>query len=365
MAGIGRDATRTANSIKARFAEESSKAETQYAQDRADIVKDSGEEIRKIEQEHQEDLRQLTKEHNENMSSLLSDRDALGLVKEQQRFDDARAEKEREVNQEIAERRRDTAMRLQELSAQFAQERTERQRQYAEDIKENAIQAADRRKEAAAQYQAEIKQARDAQAQKLKELADASAKERTNRRSQFIAQLNDINVNLLGEKNLKSTYYNAMLADATAFITAYRARLNLNTGTTTPTTSSGSTASGGSSLTQTITSLASSTWDALADTFSGLFGGTRDAGGYASRGLYKMAWDGKKEFVMSNATTRAAEQVIGGQLTQESLMRVLSMGDRKSINYQDQRRFNSGMSARDRRAIRNDTQQLLEGLVRD
>ncbi len=62
---------------------------------------------------------------------------------------------------------------------------------------------------------------------------------------------------------------------------------------------------------------------------------------------------------------KAAEEMIGGQLTQDRLMAALSNGRDKNINYTDQRRFNSGTSARDRREMYNETKTLLEDLVRN
>jgi len=78
--------------------------------------------------------------------------------------------------------------------------------------------------------------------------------------------------------------------------------------------------------------------------------------------MYRLAENGR-EFVLNNKVTNAAEKIIGGRLTQDSLIAALS-SSRSNVNYSDQRRFNSGISAGDRRAIRNDTQTLLEDLIR-
>jgi hypothetical protein len=61
-----------------------------------------------------------------------------------------------------------------------------------------------------------------------------------------------------------------------------------------------------------------------------------------------------REFVMSNRTTKAAENIIGGTLTQQRLLQALSGGGKK-VSYYDARRFDASVSANDRRIIRNET----------
>jgi hypothetical protein len=304
------------------FSESSRQAEINYAQARANIIKDTGEEIQRIEEQHQENIRKMTLEHNQRVEDLTASRDALGLVKEQRRFDQDLAESERETNQQIAQRRRDTAIRLQELAVEFAVERAQRLAQFEQNLAENEERRQEELKEAAVAHQAELKQIREQRAAQLRELQEGLNAERLRRREVFIAEIRDLDSALLGERNLKAKYYNLMLADAEKWLAAYRAKLAGSTGTT-----------GGSIP-------------------------TRDAGGYAERGIYRIAWNGAREFVMSGQTTRAAERVIGGQLTQQSLMRAIASG-RGNVTWNDHRRFDSRLSLADRDAILEDTKQIL------
>ena len=59
-----------------------------------------------------------------------------------------------------------------------------------------------------------------------------------------------------------------------------------------------------------------------------------------------------REFVLNNQTTRAAENMMGGQLSQQRLLSGLGGG--RSISYHDYRRTDSSVSASDRRMLRND-----------
>ena len=84
----------------------------------------------------------------------------------------------------------------------------------------------------------------------------------------------------------------------------------------------------------------------------------RAEGGYMPTGLYNVSEGGKREFALNNSTTKAAEQMIGGQLTQDRLLSALSGGRR--ITYNDQRRIDSRLSTSDRRLIRDD---IINGLA--
>lgn len=100
----------------------------------------------------------------------------------------------------------------------------------------------------------------------------------------------------------------------------------------------------------------------IASAIGGLLRGKQAAGGYANKsGLY-MRGEAGKEFVINNSTTRAAESVIGGTLTQERLLQALAGGGRK-VSYYDARRFDASVSANDRRMIANETILAITGAL--
>lgn len=98
----------------------------------------------------------------------------------------------------------------------------------------------------------------------------------------------------------------------------------------------------------------------LAAAISNLFRGKQAAGGYATKqGLYMRGEQGR-EFVMNNSTTKAAESVLGGTLSQQRLMAALGG---KRITYTDNRRIDASLSANQRRQIANDTLGILSGAI--
>jgi hypothetical protein len=82
---------------------------------------------------------------------------------------------------------------------------------------------------------------------------------------------------------------------------------------------------------------------------------SKDMGGYTSPGLYMM----HDEFVLSPSSTRAAEKMMRGRLNQDNVLAMLSGGGgAANITINDHRRFDSRLSPEDRRAIRQDNENL-------
>lgn len=72
------------------------------------------------------------------------------------------------------------------------------------------------------------------------------------------------------------------------------------------------------------------------------------AGGYAGPGMYELG-EGGREFVLSNATTTAAEGLLGGSLTQRDLLAAMAsggLGGQRNINYNPQYNFSERDDAR-------------------
>lgn len=96
--------------------------------------------------------------------------------------------------------------------------------------------------------------------------------------------------------------------------------------------------------------------EAMKQGLIGLVLGGRATGGYVDNGVYRMGEKGR-EFVLNASTTRAAENVMGGQLTQQRAMSAFGGGRR--IEYHDNRRIDSSLSQNDRRVIRSDVMDAL------
>ncbi len=311
-------------SITADYQKSAMQSEQNYASQRAQIVRDGGVAIQDIEARHQENLRKLTEEHNQKVADLVAGRDALGLVREMRDFDKRKSEMERDANQEIAARRRDLAIRLADLAKAHQQERAQRLSDYKEQLAQAKQQHDEEAKQQAEANVEQMRRQSQAKADALRELDRSYKTEQQRRREAFIAQVRDLDASLLGEQKTKRNYYAAMLKDVDAFLKSWREKMP-----------SGSSGSGGLPI--------------------------RDMGGYADRGVYGLAQDGRREFVLSGNTTRAAEEAIGSSLSQSSIMRALT--GRNSVTVYDHRRFDSRLTAEDRRTIQADTMETLRELI--
>lgn len=320
VASINASADKRAQSLTSNFLKAEAQDEVQYQEQRAQIIRDGGKDIREIEEDHQKRIREMTKEHNERVEDLTASRDALGLVKEQRRFNEQQAEENRNTRIEIAKRRQDLAERLAELDHEHEVEKAQRLAQFQEALAENEAQRKEQLKQAAEAHAEEMAQIRAQRAQQLRELQESLNAERLRRREVFIAEVRDLDAALLGEKNLKARYYALMLADAEKFLAALRTKMaSATTGVKPP----------GSA-----------------------------AGGYVGYGTRLLGEEGR-EFVLSNRTTRAAENIIGSGLTQDALLSALarSSGSQRSLTIQDNSRFDGRISSSQvqgiKREIRN------------
>jgi hypothetical protein len=317
VSSINASAAKRAESLTSNFLKTEAQAEAQYQEQRAQIIREGGEQIREIEEAHQERLRKMIQQNEEREADLTAARDALGLVKERRRFNQERAEEERSTRIEIAKQRADLAQRLADLDRQNQAERAQRLVAFQEALAENEAQRKEELKQAAAAHAEELKQIRDQRAQQLRELQEGLNAERLRRREVFIEQIRDLDAALLGERELRNRHYAQAIADAEAFFTAWRSKLPSAT-------------------------------NLPAAGFA--------SGGYAS-GLVRTGERGV-EYIMSHRTTRAAESIIGGRLTQDALLNALARGgssSRRSLTISDHSRFDGKISSAEVRAIKRET----------
>jgi hypothetical protein len=276
------------------FAKTENEARDKHIQEHVKVVREGNEEIIRIRQNHQAKLEELEREHNQNVQDLLGDRDALGLVEEERRYQDELAAANKEVSAEIRRRRQETATKLQEMDVEYAQEKAKRLVDYLEKVNERKLQAEQEKAERLKEYEEEKKEIRLQRAEKLRELQIAHREEIIRIRQAFIDRVRDLNAALLGETELKRRHYAMMLNDAQAFVDAYRRKMNL-----------GSIPTG----TQPVPGKA--------------------GGGYSS-GVVNTGEVGP-EFILSHSTTKAAERAVKGSLNQKNVLGAIA-GAQQTIN---------------------------------
>lgn len=295
--------------IEASYQASQLQAQEQFQQQYASIVQQGQEQIRQIIADSQERLRQMEMDHAQRVEELTNARDALGLAQENRRHQQEVAEEKRRAAEAIRQAKQQTQMQLQQLQQQFALEQAERERQY-ELEKQQAQQAAS--DQMAAEQQNYALQLAELQAAKQEELRQLQWG--------YAEQLRQLGYRFQGERNLAAQWHAAMLADVNSFWQSYAAQMQ----------------AGLSSL-------------------PGPEG--RASGGYAASGLYRLGEHGR-EFVLSAETTRAAENLLGGALTQRRILGGMT-GNSKTVYLHQDIRFNGG-AAPDRAQIRTFMRQVAE-----
>lgn len=313
-------------SISTDFRRVNIEAENQYQTERSKIVQQGGEEIKRIEQDTQEQLRKLAEDHATQVNGLVAARDALGLVKAERDYERNRRDIENSKNKEIAQRRRDLSIQLADLAQSHAQQRAERIAQYNQALIDARTSAQTQLKEAAQARSQEIADISRNRALALADLSKQYNEERRRRVQGALTTIQDIGAGLGAERALRQKYYGVIISDANAFMLAFQRSLALSKTSSKP--KSGKSTKVG-------------WWETLT--------GTQAAGGYAEKdGVYRRGEEGR-EFVLNHATTRAMESLVGGRLTQASILRGGGGGGTITVN--DQRRFDSRVTAQDRREI--------------
>lgn len=322
IARIRQNLAKTLASLASSFASENAKAYSDFLEQQSQIVRDGEEDIRRIRENAQEQLRKLEEDYAEQRDELTRSRDALGLVKAERDFEKGKNEIERARDKEIAERRRDIAMRLADLRQSYERERAERLAKYQQDVAEANMQAA---QEIAEERTANAQRIQEIQRQKaleLNELQKAYNDERRQRIMSAYDQIQDLGTALNAERTMRVRYYDVILADARAFMDSFASALHPN--------------SGGGGFPN------------------------RHSGGYAGSGLHNLL---AGEYVMNPATVSAAETLLGGRITKQNLLSGLSKGTQNTVNINDSRRFGSRLTAEDRQWIRQENERYVAEML--
>lgn len=231
-----------------RFGEQAAQAESRYSQARADAIAkftqrendierdyyrsrtqaaaQHGVAVRRAEQDHQRALEKLRRDHNRRMTELIDDRDAFGIVREQQRYEEARADAEDSYRIQAARRSEDFARQLSEMEENFRYQRSIRLR----DFRQQQEEAAKRHAEEMAmmeQNKAEQLALLDkSQAEQLKKLKDGYDRQVRMMETAFIDRLNAMSQSIRGNTDAWVKYMRQSAADFEAWLRALRGQYN-------------------------------------------------------------------------------------------------------------------------------------------
>lgn len=152
---IAQYAEQRAKAVSA-FALSERRIEQDYYRQRREAAARHGLEIRRAEEDHQRELRKLQRDHNRRVRDLVDERDALGLVREQQAYEDQRRESEESHRIEMRRRNEDYALQLRDMEENFALQRQRRLEDFQRQQQELAAQQQARLAQLDAQHALEL-----------------------------------------------------------------------------------------------------------------------------------------------------------------------------------------------------------------
>jgi hypothetical protein len=286
------------------FTTSEARTEEDYYAARLKSAQDNGQQAYQAEQDHQIALRRLTEDHRDTMVDLTAARDGLGMIREMRSYEKARTRAEEDYGISASRRNQDYARQMTDMEHNFALQRSRR-------IADFSQQQAD----ASADMAIQEKAINDAHKVKLEELAQ----------------------NLKDENTQATTAFQNRLAIIDGYIGASGKALQAQIK---------------------ITTSAYNAMIALLSGVPGKSGANRDTGGYTPPGMFANS-SGRMEWVLDPSTTKYAEQIVGGRLTQQNLIAAMISGrggggGGGGTTYNDRRTQNlSGMTAQDRLLIKD------------
>lgn len=297
-------------SINKEFSSQSSQDAAAYYQKRNEITKNANQELRDIESDHQEELRKAALEHNQRMIDLTSERDALGLILEQEKYDKEVSEMDRAADLSAKKIDEKVSRELQDASEAYRQQREQRLQQYKDQIAEAELKRKEDIAAAKKRFEEEKSRIKSEESEKLSALSESRNKERSVRIKSYNNLMSDLNMALNKEREIRNKYNNAMVSDLNALMKS--AEKSMPPGKNIP---------------------------------------KYATGGYINqRGYIEVAENGK-EFILNNQTTRSIESILGGRINQQDLVRELG----RNVTVNDNRKFDSSLSRAEIEFIKNET----------
>lgn len=235
-----------------RFGEQAANAEARYAQARSDAIaqftkqdRDSetdhyrarlkaaasfGVAVQRAEQDHQRNMQKLQRDHQRRLVDLVDDRDAFGIVREKERYADARDEAEDSYRVQAARRSEDFARQLADMDENYRHQRDRRRR----DFQENQAQAAKDHQEnlvrIAQQKAQELAAQEKAQAMELKKAQEGYDKQIRMMQTAFIERVDAMSQSIRGNTDAWIKYMQQSATNFEQWLAGLRSRSATNFG---------------------------------------------------------------------------------------------------------------------------------------
>lgn len=317
--------------------------EEQHIEQRAKMLERAREAEQKSNEAFQKRMLDMRENHEERLLSLAENRDALGIIRENEAYE-KQVRKANEAKAEEDKVRAETnAKTLKEFEETYEKQREQRIKQAAESEAEQEKERERRKKKEAEQFEATLKEQEEQFKRQQQKTDEANQKALAQQEKlyqdmrllndqRFNEQLLDLGIAMDRETTLRRESLNLALKD---FDTFWKAYLKVpSNGLYIPTEE----IDWNKSKIETSLTSGSGNWRAYGE------------GGYASYGRYILG-DAGEEFVLTNATKTALEEMKGGRLKQEDFIN--GFGKPTSLVISQNFTFHGSMSDAEREWYRN------------
>jgi hypothetical protein len=320
LASIEADITLQRTTAMVDFHAEMSDMEEQYYKERAEAAADFGLEMQRSEQDHQKAMRRMREDSEVRQKEAIRSRDALALAEERRDYDRERGRADEDFAIEMARRNEDFAKQMVQMEANFREQAAARQAAYDQQVAELAAALAEQTEELEENYQEQADQREEQRVQDLRAEEDSYKEQEKQMKDSHTEQQKQMDRGLDRQEFLQDRSLKDQEGQMQRSFDRQRRELGFWTNDEEREFSN----MFGTILSDTRR------WarDNAAAYRSGLpgipvVGQGQQAGGYVDQGIYPMGEKGY-EFVMSHPTTRTAEQMLGGTLTQQGILAAMA-----------------------------------------
>ncbi len=279
---IARDTT--LESLADSFNKTSVDSAQKFALQRTDEQAKLNDELAKMAEAHATEMARLEQDHGIAIRKLGNSRDALGLADENEKYNLEVQRKEQDYATQVADRQHQLAVTLADQKQAFDLQRQQQIDQYNQQVAD-----------AQAKYKADTDMAEIDKSLKITALDNALTEQRRLLNSSFSDQLFDLGYAQAAQRNAYLAYYAQQNQDFNDYITANKAIWQ---------------------------SALPGFNNSQPSTGSPVPGHGAAGGGYVS-GMVRTGENGP-EWVMDNPTMRAAEQMLGGRLSQDRILAAMA-----------------------------------------
>lgn len=304
------------------FHAEATQAEEDYYKERTEAAANFGIEVRRSEEDHQRALRKMREESQLRQFSAIRARDALALIEERRSYEKERRDSEEEHAIDMARRSEDFARQMAQMEQNFREQQAARDVAFKQQLAELEKRLKEETKLREDSGEEQLAELEDSRVNQLRSLNDQKETELDTIEEENEKQTGELKKGLNARLNEQQKAQRESLQDARNNFDRRRQEVGL--------WNSRELDEYRNFRDRSLSTLKSFVSQANIE-LQGLrvpsgLGGNIDghqSGGYADYGLHRLG-EGGREFVMSNPTTRAAERLAGGRLTQDRLLSAMS-----------------------------------------